>query len=149
MKKLIIIILVLALFSFFFCKWFFNQPCDPPEKPDTVPITAVWKGDCDGGVWIDLVSIKNNKFRFRIYHDWDGEILMDSDFVFEEEKYNELLDNNNWDELVCCYTHSIGPEVGLRVVLRQKEKKITLHLISIYPAYGGSDWEVIKQKYDL
>lgn len=149
MRKWIITILVFVLFSFFFYKWFFNHPCQPPEKPDNVPLTAVWKGDCDGGVWIDLVSIKNNKFRFRIYHDWHGELLMDSDFVFEEEKYNELLDNSNWDELVCCYTHSLGPEVELRVVLRQNDNKVTLLLTSTYPAYGGSDWQIIKGKYDI
>ncbi len=84
--------MIIAAMGFIFYKWFFNQPCAPPEKPETVPISAVWKGDCDGGVWIDLVGIKERQYRFRIYQDWNGELLMDSDFAMDN---SEMVSSSN------------------------------------------------------
>ena len=40
--------------------WLMGLPCPPPPKPQDVPISAVYIGGCDGGDWIELVSIKSD-----------------------------------------------------------------------------------------
>jgi hypothetical protein len=118
----------------------------PPERPEPVPKTAIWSGGCDGGIWIELVEIKENKYRFRIYLDWNGELLMDADFKLKNCKtYN--LNSNNWDTTVCCYAHSLDSTVVLGIVYKADENR-KCHLQSLYPAYGGNDWEIIKEKYN-
>jgi len=150
MKKWIIIVLALALVFFLFYVWFFNQPCDPPQKPDVVPKAAIWSGGCDGGNWIELVEVKEEKYRFRIYRDWDGELQMDADFKFKKgTDYN--LTYSNWTEVVCCYSSSLDSLMTLSVVSDDEKEKDRIHyqLQSMYPAYGGSDWEIIKEKYNI
>lgn len=48
MKKWLAITLILIVFGVLFFKWVFNQPCEPPEKPNIVPEQAIWSGGCDG-----------------------------------------------------------------------------------------------------
>jgi len=60
-----------------------SRPCEPPPKPLKVPNEARWFGGCDGGNWIELISIVDNKYRFRIYQDWSGELEVDEEFVPE------------------------------------------------------------------
>jgi hypothetical protein len=144
MKKLTFIIMVCLAFGFIFWKWFFNQPCSPQDKPKNVPVEAVWSGGCDGGDWIELVEIKENKYRFRIYQDWNGELKMDADFEFSNDKTS--LKHTDWQAKVCCYSLSIDSLVTLSVIEEQNSTKKRYNLQSIYPAYGGSDWEIIKEK---
>jgi len=59
----------------------FKQPCPPPDKPKGIPTEAIWNGGCDGGYWINLVGIKDDKYRIKIYLDYKAEVLMDADFV--------------------------------------------------------------------
>jgi hypothetical protein len=121
-----------------------------PKRPESVPKEAIWKGSCDGGYWIELVSInKNNKYRFRIYQDWDGELLMDADFKFEKEKKINLT-FANWRSLVCCYSYAVDDSLATLTVAHDigGEKKYYL-LQSIFPAYEGVDWEIIKDKYNI
>lgn len=147
MKKWILIIIVVGLLGLLSKYIFTKKPCLPPERPESVPKTAIWSGGCDGGNWIELVEIKESKYRFRIYLDWNGELLMDADFKLKNCKtYN--LNNTNWDTTVCCYSHSLDSTVVLSVTQNADENR-RCHLQSIYPAYGGSDWEIIKEKYNL
>lgn len=147
MKKWIFIFLAFAVVGIVFYKWFFNQPCVPPDKPSTVPASAIWSGGCDGGEWIDLVSVTDKKYRFRIYRDWNGDLMMDADFKFDGKAFD--LNERNWTDKVCCYTQSLESEVLLKVVSDNQDTKTHYQLKSVYPAYGGDDWEVIKEKYNL
>lgn len=147
MKKLTFILIACVVLGFIFWKWFFNQPCPPPEKPRTVPVEAVWSGGCDGGDWIELVEIKKNAYRFRIYQDWNGELKMDADFFFNDEKTNLTL--TDWQTKICCYSQSVDSTVTLSVIEESNNPKKRYNLQSIYPAYGGSDWEIIKEKYNI
>jgi len=67
--------------------------CDPPQKPNKVPNSAVWKGGCDGGNWIELVSVEKEKIRFRIYRDWNGKLILDADFEYNiaSDKYLNII----------------------------------------------------------
>ncbi len=77
----------------------FNRPCPPPEKPNNVPIGAIWVGGCDGGNWIELISVKNNSFRYRIYRDWNGVLMLDADF--EHLDCNTIsLTESNWKSYI-------------------------------------------------
>lgn len=147
MKKLTFIFIGCIVLGFIFWKWFFNQPCPPPDKPRNVPLEAVWSGGCDGGDWIELVEIKKNKYRFRIYQDWSGELKMDADFEFKNDKINLAL--TDWQTKVCCYSQSIDSLVTLSVIEGKNSAMKHYNLQSIYPAYGGSDWEIIKEKYKI
>lgn len=106
MKKWLIIILALIVFGMLFSKWFFNQPCEPPKKPNGVPVSAVWKGGCDGGNWIELVSIKNDTLRFKIYRDWNGDLLLDADFQYVNCNSFRLT-KSNWVEHIAYFGEAL------------------------------------------
>lgn len=71
--------IIVSLLLFNTC--FFIQPCKQCKKPSKVPDSAVWIGGCDGGNWVELVNIKADTIRLRIYRDWDGELILDADYV--------------------------------------------------------------------
>lgn len=146
MKKILLILLVIVSL-FIFYKYFLYRPCDEWEKPESVPESAIWNGGCDGGEWIELVEIKEGKYRFRIYQDWNGELKMDANFEFKDDKTN--LTHLNWKDIICCYSQSLDSLVTLTVVKTVKNEKKYYRLQSTYPAYGGNDWEIIKEKYNL
>jgi hypothetical protein len=41
----------------------------PPAKPPSIPTGAFWRGGADGGVWIFIVKVENDRFLARIFHD--------------------------------------------------------------------------------
>lgn len=139
MKKVIIIVLIslIAITGlWYFLKLGSQWPCDPPEKPNNVPEEAVWKGGCDGGNWIELISISSSKYRFRIYRDWDGTLELDADFEpVLCEKIN--LTESNWSQSITGY---LNEKINIQ--------DTSCYLNIVYPAYGGSQWEIIKEKQD-
>ncbi len=139
MKKVAIIILlalVVVVGLWYFLKLGSQWPCDPPEKPKSVPQEAVWKGGCDGGNWIELVDTRNSKYRFRIYRDWDGTLELDADFK-PVSCENPKLTISNWEQSITGY---LNEKINL--------KDTSCYLQITYPAYGGSQWEIIKEKKD-
>jgi len=94
MKKTLIAIILVLVSGVVFWMWFFNQPCLPPEKPDSVPKEAIWKGGCDGGNWIELVTIDEDNVRFRIYRDWNGDLILDADFNYVDCHAFRLTESN-------------------------------------------------------
>ena len=87
MKKwlyIILAIVVVSVFLYFSVTIKTNTGCPPPDRPDKVPASAVWKGDCDGGSWIELVSIEEEKIRFRAYRDWNGDLILDANFKYKD-----------------------------------------------------------------
>lgn len=139
---LIIIIIVAILLSL---HWLIHRPCLPPEKPHIVPESAIWNGGCDGGEWIELIEINKDKYRFRIYQDWSGELKIDADFKSKDDKIK--LNLMNWKDVVYCYSED--SLVTLSFVKATESKKQYYQLQAIYPAYGGSSWQIIKGKYNI
>lgn len=80
----------------------FNEGCPPPDRPNNVPLSAVWKGDCDGGSWIELVYIKEDKVRFRIYRDWNGDLILDADFKYQDCGEFKLTEAN-WSDHIAYF----------------------------------------------
>jgi hypothetical protein len=127
MKKLTFILIACCVLGFIFWKWFFNQPCLPPEKPKNVPIEAIWKGGCDGGNWIELVSIENEKVRFRIYRDWNGELILDADFIYKDCNTFRLT-KLNWSKQVAYFGNDIE-------FFTNTDTNKRCRLEPVYPAY--------------
>ena len=54
-----------------------------PERPENIPQSAVWTGQCETGHWVNLVEIHDGKYHFMLYDVSDGALMLDADFVFE------------------------------------------------------------------
>jgi hypothetical protein len=115
-----------------FYKYFFNQPCVGWEKPDNVPLSAIWIGGCDGGHWIELVSMQNDTCRFRIYRDWNGDLELDADFIYEN--CNVQLTKANWNEYI---THFDGTKIYTKI----QSNSSYCRLVPVFPAYYGEKIE--------
>lgn len=141
-KKIILIVALVGVVGYFGFRFFvsgMNKPCDPPERPTGLSSNAKWHGGCDGGNWIELVSISDNKYRFKVYRDWDGVLNMDADFV--PENCNQLnLTDKNWDALISYYTQD---DSSVYITIKNETD---CRLKSVYPAYGGEDWEMLQEK---
>ena len=130
MKKWMYVVLgviVLAVILYFSVSIKMGGGCPPPEKPNVVPKSAAWVGGCDGGNWIELVSIEQEKVRFRIYRDWNGDLILDADFEYID--CNEFrLSKSNWTEYVSYYGNAIE-------LMDREEINARCRLEPIYPAY--------------
>ena len=117
--------IIVFIVLFFVC--LFKRPCKKWERPVNVPVSAVWKGGCDGGNWMDLVDIKDDTIRLRIFRDWNGELLLDADFV--PEKCNDLpLTKTNWSEFIDYFD-------GTKIYINYQGGSSSCQLIPIFPAY--------------
>lgn len=105
----------------------FNPPCNRCERPVNVPAQAIWKGGHDGGHWIELVNMKNDTIRFRIYRDFDGALILDADFI--PKTGNDLhLTRANWDSLIDYFD---GEKIGGKI----KPENEYLQWALVSPAY--------------
>lgn len=125
--KLIRFIGIIIVCIILFILWTLKQPCKRWEKPKNVPISAIWKGGCDGGNWIELVDIRTDTIRFRIYRDWSGELILDADFVLGNCNILHLT-RSNWDSCIDYFD-------GERLYYRTQTINSHLQLIPILPAY--------------
>ncbi len=112
-----------------------------------MPANAIWRGGCDGGHWIELVSVKEPLYRFRVYRMWDGTLEMDANYHFVEGK--TVLSQQNWQEIIGYYYDRPDSLTSISVITIENDEKVFYSLHSIYPAFGGDDWEIIKEKYNL
>lgn len=110
MKKKILIIILIVFSSFvgvvLLYNFLFDRPCSEWIKPESVPSSAIWKGGCDGGNWIELVELKKDTIRFRVYRDWDGELILDSDFKYSNCN-NFRLTESNWNEYIAYFGNTL------------------------------------------
>lgn len=53
-----------------------------PPKPSSVPETALWVGGPDGGVFLDISKITQQKYSGSIYFDSTGEIWFQGEFKY-------------------------------------------------------------------
>ena len=77
----IIAIFIILVVSFYFWLMTSNNP-KPPERLASIPETATWIGSVDEGFWYDIVSVNEAKktYRFRVYNDYKGDLVMDANF---------------------------------------------------------------------
>lgn len=151
MKKFILILIIVLMLivvglvglNYFFVHW----ECEEPQRVGQVPASALWIGGCDGGYWVDFVGQKDDRCRFRIYRDWDGDLRMDADFVGEENGLPICLTEENWKEHFVEYDDSKNDTFSYVSIKAHDGAECELKIS--YPAYGGDDWEVLKEKYDL
>lgn len=141
----ILLIVLVALLAFGFAgykylNWSFNQPCDPPEKPEGIPNEAKWYGGCDGGAWLEFVEYRedNHKYRFRIYLDYVATVMLDADYIItggcedtDFPKDKTILNEINRIE-----------SYFKQLYFTDKQK---CYLKPVYPAYGGDYWDVLKE----
>jgi hypothetical protein len=137
-KILKIALSIIGIFVVIFVLGYFaidtNVGCDPPEKPANVPVTAEWKGGCDGGTWVELVEMKADEIRFRIYRDWNGDLLLDANFVYEN--CNDLqLTESNWSE------HIAGYGNVLHIYSKYQSNDSYCQLVPVFPAYYEEKFE--------
>ena len=103
--------------------------CPPPSKPGNVPDSAVWKGDCRDGYWLEFVSAEREKARFRIYESRRGELVLDADF--ECRGCNGFcVTETNWVENVAFFESAL--ELNN---LSEAEYGPRCRLVPVYPAY--------------
>ncbi len=140
----IIIVVVLVLLNF---EWIFYRPCPPPEMPKDVPGNAVWKGACDGGIWMELVSLDSEIVRFRIYRDWDGELILDADFKYEDCK-NFHLTESDWADKVAYFENEITFYRSSEIFYDPSNPSRRCRLEPIFPAYGGSLLDILRESKD-
>ena len=79
-------------------------------------------------------------YRFKVYRDWDGELTIDANYKLEYCKGVEL-NEENWVSYVTWYS---GESLEIKNLTQEKESKCRLS--PIYPAFGGEQWEIIKEK---
>ena len=70
---------------------------------------------------------------------------MDADFVCEENVQPICLTKENWKEHFVDYIQ----KDTFSYVLIKAHDGAECELKISYPAYGGDDWEILKEKYDL
>jgi hypothetical protein len=130
MKKNSVITILSLCVLLFFIKCFSSNVAESPDKPKSVPNSAVWKGDFDEGFWIDLINSDtlNDKFRFKVYNDYNGELVFDGVFILSPSclcNFNKkkILNNILFFEFREQYKLVINDSCFLKAIM---------------PAYGGS-----------
>lgn len=84
-------------------------PCPAPEKPRQLPAGVIWRGGCDGGDWIELVSRDSMSYRFRIYEGYTGGLMLDADFMPDGDSTCSFADTAIPGDITHFYMH---PEQG-------------------------------------
>ena len=70
-------LLLCALFSVAACSL-----SPPPERPASVPSSAVWAGGADGGSWIACEPLGGRRYDCAIYYEGDGAVWDQGLFEF-------------------------------------------------------------------
>lgn len=125
--KLLYLLVGIIIFIVLFIIWLFKRPCEQWKRPTNVPVSAVWKGGCDGGNWMELVDIKDDTIRLRIYRDWNGELILDADFVSENCK-NLHPTVANWNKYIDYFD-------GTKIYSKNQLDSSYCRLVPVFPVY--------------
>lgn len=101
-----------------------------PERPENIPQSAVWTGECETGHWVNLVEIHDGKYHFMLYDVSNGALMLDADFVFEG-KSNCIINEDNWQNQILSY------KVDADWINIKGGGKFEI----VLPAYGGEYWD--------
>ena len=72
---------------------------------------------------------------------------MDTYFrVINNSEIDLEINEFNVQNLICCYSQSLNDSTVLLKVMNSHTDNNFQFLTSIYPALGGEDWEMIKEK---
>lgn len=79
-----------------------------------IPENAFWIGGLDGGNWYSIEKIDSveQKVHFKIYNDYNGEVIVDKDFNLNCNSTNRL----NWKDLKSEINSFDGETVQLRTI---------------------------------
>ena len=126
------LVLVMGILVFWYSVRVPNK--NEPDRLSNIPKTAVWKGGIDEGFWLDVIGVnaKKKTYRIRIYNDYKGELVMDADFVKQDNCDAEYPLNKTVLEFVSYFEFD-------KIVLANG-----CNLRMIKPAYGGSFEEIDK-----
>ena len=91
------------------------RECPTPERPEKLPESAVWFGGCDGGNWLDYMGAKKGGYQFRVFRDWNGELMLDAVFVFKECT-GFALTRANWTKHVAYFAED--EDNGDKIILK-------------------------------
>ncbi|MDG1315083.1 MAG: hypothetical protein P8P29_06125 [Flavobacteriaceae bacterium] len=86
MKKYIIfwsITILSIIIAIGFYLWLMtSNNIKPPTILPNIPKSATWIGGADEGFWFDIVEINKEEkvYRFKIYNDYKGDLVLDADF---------------------------------------------------------------------
>lgn len=146
-KKYLYIILTIGILFiiglFYLLSPVSDYKCPEPPRPANVNEKAKWCGGCDGGEWIYLIP-DSNKFHFIVYNDYTGVVRIDG--IFTPNKNDSIsLNYDNWKEQVLYYMNDTD---GTLKIIIQNSISIS-ELTCQYPAFGGNDWEIIREKENL
>ena len=79
-----------------------------PKRPDAVPVSAVWAGGVDGGVFIDCApSLKGEPNPCTVYNDGTGDVEMSGKFTLKGQTRGAASDELR-------YAFADGESVGLQ-----------------------------------
>ena len=143
-RNLILIAVGVLIVSAFigFKSGLFYRPCEQPERPAGIPLSAKWNGGCDGGYWIDLVDVRDDKYRFRIYLDYAAIVTMDADFTLADSCKGMSIPSDS----SILSKIAIVSEESVLIRLEQGGMNKDCYMVPVYPAYGGETWEIIKKE---
>jgi hypothetical protein len=101
------------------------------SKLKNIPSNAIYGGHLDGGFWFEFVKNYDNlKYRFRIYNDYNGKLVLDADFLVNKNKKLLVNSEKDIDNILFMFKYLKINEIDLKPV---------------YPAYGGAYWETVKK----
>ena len=104
------------------------------DRPDNVPESAIWSGGPDGGEWIEFVERHGGMYRYRIYRDCDGSLLLDADFRLTGSTRPEY---SGWEKSVCCFEELDGGVFNLSFARKTEGQDSCYVLQATDLPYGG------------
>lgn len=115
--------------------------CPPPPIPPTIPSDAKWCGGCDGSEWIYLVP-NDSAYHFIVFLHPSGDTILNG--IFEPEDRTFVVNKKKWRDQIGFYASNDS-----LLYILASDSVGPCRLICKYPAYGGRDWDIIKEKYKL
>lgn len=126
----IVLLGIILLFALVIAIWYKIRIPDEsrPNKLLNIPKNAIWKGAEDEGFWFEIISINSTQktYRIKIYNDYNGELVVDADFIKQDSCKSELPLNKEIIKQIAYFEFN------------KIEMKNDCSLKIIKPVYGGT-----------
>ena len=117
-RAISLFVFLIIIFVLFFIIDLKKNELTPPQRHQSIPKDAVWAGGVDGGFWFKVIELKkNNVLRIIIYHDFTGEIEIDSYFILKPNRSFDYFKNKDIYKLISHFN-------GNDIVLKFKDKDL-------------------------